>query len=85
MRASIWIMLTLLALGGCQRVSSPTAPAAMSLLTATGPSQEQRRDKDLAYEHTVSIALEPGVLLNRMKEIQEACAKIGRASCRERV
>jgi len=73
MRASIWIMLTLLALGGCQRVSSPTAQA-VNLLTATGPSQEQRRDKNLAYEHTVSIALEPDVLPTRMKEIQEACA-----------
>jgi len=33
-----------------------------------------RRDKSLAYEHTIDIALEPSVLPNRIQEIQDACA-----------
>ena len=76
MRASICIMLTLVALGGCNRAAGPSPELEVPRLSTAVMSvrQEQRRDKNLAYEHTVTIALAPGVLSTRMKEIQEACA-----------
>jgi hypothetical protein len=74
MKASSWIMLTaLLLVGGCHRAEPLVSPA-LKMATMASVSPEQRRDKSLAYEHTVTIALEPAVLPNRMKEIQEACA-----------
>lgn len=69
MRAPIWIVLPLLLLGGCNRASDPRA---VNLYTEV--ASEQRRDKSLAYEHTVSVELGPDVLPVRMKEIQDACA-----------
>src|ERR1700750_3179660 len=73
MRASIWIMLTLLVLSGCNRSTvSHGVQVSPQLLTSVGP--EQRRDKSLAYEHTVSIALERDALPKRMQELQEACS-----------
>jgi hypothetical protein len=73
MKAPIWIMSTLLLLGGCHReqrlMSSPLEPAMM-----VSVAKEQHRDKSLAYEHTVTVELAPAALPNRMKEIQEACA-----------
>jgi hypothetical protein len=71
MRASIGIMLTLLVLGGCNRAMGPTTAVMMERLAAP-PNEAQHRDKSLAYEHTVSIALEPNALPNRMKEIAGA-------------
>jgi len=79
MKAPSWIMLSLLLLGGCQR-EKPLSPA-MQVDVMDSVAQEQRRDKSLAYEHTVTIALEPAVLPNRMKEIQEACATDKKYGC----
>ena len=81
MKAPIWIMLmTLLLLGGCQRKEPLVSPAIKTAIMDS-VSREQRRDKSLAYEHTVTIALESAVLPNRMKEIQEACATDKTYSC----
>ena len=73
MKAPIWIMLTLLLLDGCHQDQRLMNSALQPALMVAG-DQGQRRDKSLAYEHTITIELAPAALPNRMKEIQEACA-----------
>jgi Domain of unknown function (DUF4349) len=82
---TVWIMLSVLALAACSREPSRKVSATLSFATVspqTAAGAEQRpKEKNLAYEHTVSIALDRAKLGNRMREIQVACASDKEFGC----